>query len=256
MNVTVFDRLLWGLGLVEHCILLAILLGRHRAKTFPVFTTLIAADIVKSVVLFYTLRLAPHAYFNTYWTLVILDVALQLAVAYELASHVFKPLGVWDPEVRRSFLIIIFFSLVSAAGLTWLASPPTRIWQSAVVIRGNFFASVLLSELLVAMIALSVTLGLPWRTHVARIAQGFGAFSIFGFFSDAAHNYLGANYYQMISHLIIEVYLAVVMYWIVTLAIKEPEPRKLPEELRQELRALQKKAALMLLSLRAMGSPS
>ena len=256
MHVTVFDRLLWGLGLVEHCILLAILLGRHRARTFPVFTTLITADIVKSVVLYYTLRLAPHAYFNTYWTLVILDVALQLAVAYELASHVFKPLGVWDIEVRRSFLIIIFVSLAFAIAMTWLASPPTRMWQSAVVMRGNFFASVLMSELFVAMIALSVTLGLPWRTHVARIAQGFGVFSFFGFFGDAAHNYLGENFYQMISHLIIEVYLAVVVYWIVTLAIKEPAPRKLPEELRQELRALQKRAALILLSLRAMGSPS
>ncbi len=256
MQLTGLDRLLWALALGEHCLLLAVLFIRHRARTFPIFTALIGANILKTVGLYLTLRLAPHAYFNTYWTLVIVDVALQLAVAYELASLVFKPLGAWDREVRRSFLGIIALSLLLAAGLTWLASPPMRSWQQRVVIRGNFFASVLMSECFVAMVVLSVTLGLAWRTHVARIAQGFGIFSLFGIFSDAAHNLLGAHYYQMVSHLEIELYLAVVAYWIVTLTIKEPAPRRLPEELRLELRSLQSKLALVLASLRAMGSTS
>jgi hypothetical protein len=60
----------------------------------------------------------------------------------------------------------------------------------------------------------------------------------------------------MVSHLEIELYLAVVAYWIVTLTIKEPAPRRLPEELRLELRSLQSKLALVLASLRAMGSTS
>jgi len=234
-----------------------VLFGRRRARTFPIFTTLISANILKTIVLYFTLRFAPfQVYFNTYWTLVIADVALQLGVAYELASLVFKPLGAWAPDVRRTFIGIIAVSLVVAAGLTWLASPPARFWQQRIVIRGNFLTSVLMSEFFVALVVLSVTLGLPWRTHVARIAQGFGIFSIFGIFTDAAHNLLGAHYYQMVSHLEIELYLAVVAYWIVTLAIQEPEPRKMPEELRLELRDLQRRVTMMLSSLRAMGSPS
>ncbi len=256
MHLTGFDRLLWAIGLAENCILLAVLFTFHRAKVFPLFTTLIGTNIVKTVVLFFTLRHAPNAYFNTYWTLATVDLALQLAVAYELASHVFKPLGAWAPEVRRSFLAIIFISLLFAAALTWLASPPSSSWQSVIIIRGNFFASALMGELFVAMVALSVTLGLPWRTHVARLAQGFGIFSIFGIFTAAAHGYLGANYYRMVSHLEIELYLTVVAYWIVTLAIKEPEPRRFPEELRLELLALQQKVAVMLNHLRASGSHS
>jgi hypothetical protein len=261
MHLTSLDRLLWALALGEHCILLAVLFARHRARTFPIFTTLISANILKSVVLYFTLRLASfQVYFDTYWTLGILDVALQVLVAYELATHVFQPLGAWALDVRRSFLILIVASVLVALGLTWLASPPTRTLQAGIVIRGNFFASVLMGEIFVAMVALSVTLGLPWKTHVARLAQGFGIFSIFGIFTDAVHGYLGwgagADYYRLVSHLQIELYLFIVVYWIITLAIKEPEPRRLPEELREELRAMQKKVAIMLTNLRMMGSPS
>ena len=233
------------------------LVARNRVKTFPIFTTLIGADVLKSVALYFTLRHEPFAvYFNTYWTLGILDVCLQFGVAYELATLVFKPLGAWATDVRQNFVGVGIASLLFAGVLTWLASPPTKSWQGLITIRGNFFASVFMSELFIAMVALSVTLGLPWRTHVARLAQGFGIFSIFGIFTDAAHGFLGANYYQMISHLEIELYLAVVVYWIVTLAIKEPKPRRMPDELRDELRSLQTKVAVMLATLRATGSAS
>jgi hypothetical protein len=261
MQLTSLDRLLWALALTGHCVLLAVLILRHRVRPFPIFTTLIAANIVRSIVLYFTLRFGSVGnYFYTYWTLAIGDVALQLAVAYELATHVFQPLGAWAPDVRRSFLAVIVVSVLIALGLTWLATPPTRTWQATIVIRGNFFASALMGEIFVGMVALSVTLGLPWRTHVARLAQGFGVFSIFGIFTDAAHNHFGygrgADYYKLLSHLEIELYLIVVLYWIVTLAMKEPEPRRMPEELREELRALQRRVALMLTSLRTLGSAS
>ena len=45
-------------------------------------------------------------YFYLYWTLALVDAALQLALAYELATHVFQPLGAWAPDVRRSFIVL------------------------------------------------------------------------------------------------------------------------------------------------------
>ena len=259
MNLTRLDLLLWALALAEHCILLAVLVFRRRVQSFPIFSTLITLNIVRSAVLYCTLHLGSQtSYFYTYWAFAIADVALQLGVAYEIATHVFQPLGVWAPDVRKSFIAVIVFSLLVAFGLTWLATPPTPTLQSSIVIRGDFFTSVLMGELFVAMIALSVTLGLPWRTHVARLAQGFGLYSIFGIFTDAAHNYFGfgtaSDHYKTVSHLEIEFYLAVVVFWIVTFATKEPEPRKLPAELREELRALQRRVAFMLTSLRSIRS--
>lgn len=261
MDLTGLDNLFWALSFIGHCILLTVLLLRHRAGFFPVFTTLIAVNIIRTIVLFFTFRLgSTEGYFYTYWTLAMLDVALQLAVAYELATKIFRPLGAWAPDVRRSFLAMAAAGILVAVGMTWLAAPPTRTFRLAIVIRGDFFASSLMSELFVAMIALSVTLGLPWRTHVARLAQGLGVYSMYGIFTDAAHSYFGSELvtgtYRLFSRLQIALYLSCLAYWSVTLAIREPEPRKMPEQLHDELRRLQSRAALMLKSLRTLGDAS
>ena len=261
MHLASLDQLLWALSFVGHCILLAILLVRGRMAFFPAFTTLILTNILRTIILFFTFRLgSTEHYFYTYWAFAMVDVALQLAVAYELATKVFRPLGAWAPDVRRSFLAIIGGCLLIAAAMTWLASPPTRTPRLAIVIRGDFFASALMGELFVAMIALSVTLGLPWRTHAARLAQGLGTFAIFGFITDAAHSHFGSvssiQTYRILSRLQILLYLSCLAYWSVTLAIKEPEARKMPEQLHDELRRLQTRAALMLKSLRTLGTAS
>jgi len=261
VHLTGLDLLLWALSLAAHIVLLAVLVIRHRAHVFPIFTTWITANILRTVTLYFTLHYgSKDNYFYTYWTLAIVDVALQIAVAYELASHVFRPMGAWARDVRSSFLALIGVSILIASLLTWLATPITRTLRLAIVIRGNFFSSALVSELFVAMIALSVTMGLPWRTHVARLAQGLGVYSIFGVLTEAAHSYFGTDHgnqtYKLLSHIRIELYLVCVSYWIVTLSLKEPETRKLPEHLHQELRELQRRAALVLHNLRIMGTPS
>ncbi len=261
MPLTTLDRLLWVLCFVGHCGLLTILLCCRRALSFPFFTALIAVNIGKTILLYSTLRWASsEAYFYMYWSLAALDCALQLAVTYELATHVFKPLGGWAPDVRRSFAVLLGLGILIAVGLTWLAAPPTRTLRLAVVIRGDFFSSALISEIFVAMIALSVTFGLPWRTHVARLAQGLGVYSIFGILTDAAHTYFEADWskdtYATLSRIQITIYLGCILYWTVTLARKEPETLKLPPRLHEELFALQRRAAMMLESLRATGDAS
>jgi hypothetical protein len=261
VHLTGLDLLLWALSLLGHIVLLAVLIIRRRVAIFPIFTTWISANILRTVILYFTLRFgSSDAYFYSYWTLAIVDLTLQLAVTLELASHIFRPLGAWAPDSRRIFTALAAVSVLVASVLTWLAIPTTRTLRLAIVIRGNFFSSVILSELFVCMIALSVTMGLPWRTHVARLAQGLGVFSVFGILTEAAHSYFGTPHgnqtYRLLSRIRIEIYLCALVYWIVTLAIKEPEPRKLPEQLHQELRDLQRRAALLLRNIRAVGSPS
>jgi hypothetical protein len=41
----------WAAGITAHILLLFVLLTRHHAKTFPVFTTLIAANVLNSIAL-------------------------------------------------------------------------------------------------------------------------------------------------------------------------------------------------------------
>ena len=258
MHLSSLDRIFWALSFFGHCILLGVLLIRARASAFPVFTTLISVNIVRTIVLFFTLRYgSKDEYFYTYWILAFVDMALQLALSYELATHVFQPLGAWAPDVRKSFFALAATSVALAVGLAWLAAPPTKTLRLAIMIRGDLFTSALMSEIFVAMVALSVTLGLPWRTHVARLAQGLGIYSLYGILTDAAHTFFpGNSAYRTLSQMQIGLYIVCLGYWVVTLAMEEPAPRKLPVELHEELRALQERAALVLRSLRTTASAS
>jgi hypothetical protein len=146
-------------------------------------------------------------------------------------------------------------SIALAAGLTWLASPPTRLWIQTAMIRGNFFSAALLSQLFVGMIVLSVTAGLPWKTHVARISQGLGIYSVSTVLIETGRTYFGlkrsTRTYDELSHARIAVYLVCLVYWIIMLWREAPQPREMPERMRRQLLELQRTFGHQLLSLRS-----
>jgi hypothetical protein len=239
------ELLCWAAGLLGHSALLIVLWTRHRAGTFPFFTAFIAADVVRSITLFAVAHQGTrYAYLVTYVSLAILDLVLQFCVTYELASHVFRPTGSWAPDVRSGFLILVIAGILIAAGLTCMPTPPEKTLWSSILDRANLFSSALICELFVGMIAFSVRAGLPWKTHVARIAQGLGFYSVLGLVTEAAHNVVGMLRSSTLSHdltLLRETtYLICVCYWIVMLWRDAPAPRELPEEMRKQLLTLQR----------------
>ena len=243
MQLTGLDLLFWATGFYGHIVLLLVLAARHRASEVPFFTILIASNVLRTATLYFIIHHGTkHEYFYTYWSLAVVDMALQFCVVYEMASHVFRPLGVWAPDVRKSFVWLLIGSITVASALTALAKPDTQIWVRSLVIRGNFFSSALMSELFVGMIALSVTVGLPWKTHVARISQGLGVYSIIGVLTEAGHNHFGTHsqIFTTLSHLRITTYLICVWYWNIMLWRNAPAPRELPEEMRIQLFTLQR----------------
>ena len=248
MHLTGLDSFLWAASLFAHLLLLLVLWFRSRVREFPVFTTLIAFNVLRSLVLYLTLRLCrPKTYFIAYWSISVLDVGLQLAVVGEIASHVFRPLGVWSSEVRRGFLLLFGMAVLVACILAWLAAPTTRSTPETIVLRGSLLSSALMGELFVGMSVLSMSMGLPWKTHVARIAQGFGAFSLVDIVIEGLNNYWGVaastEAYTALAHLRILSYIFCVVYWILMLAREAPEPKELPDALRRQLFFLQARLA-------------
>lgn len=242
MHLTGVDLLFWAAGLVAHLILLSVLLVRRRFREFPVFTTFIVTNILRTTVLYCVGHYGSKAtYFYTFWSFGVLDTLLQLAVVYELYSLTFRPLGTWASDVRQAFRWLAAMTIAVAAGLTWLAAPHAVIWEQFVVIRGNFFSSVCMSELFVGMIALSARAGLPWKTHVARISQGLGLYSIVDILVEAGHSYFGVlgQSYTTLSHVRMSAYLICVGYWILMLWRNAPPTRRLPESLLRQLIHLQ-----------------
>ncbi|WP_245632236.1 hypothetical protein [Edaphobacter aggregans] len=255
MPLASIQDMFWVAGLVAHLILFFVLWKRARAKDFPYFTALIVTNIVKTIVLN---RVRYHgsgnAYRVTYFGFAILDLALQLCVTHELASHVFAPTGKWAPDIRKGFAVVAAFSVLVASLLACLPTPPEKTLLKSILDRGNVFSSALLCELFVGMIAFSVTARLPWKTHVARITQGLGFYSLVGILTESGHSVLGSGtpLSLMLTFVRMTTYLICATYWIVTLWRDPPAPRELPDEMRQQLFTLQRLVAYDLRKLRSL----
>ncbi len=194
MHLTSLDLIFWAAGFLGNLGLLFVLCYRRRAKEFPVFTALVALSPTRTIILYFVLHYGSHyGYLCTYWSLAILDTMLQLGVVYEISSRVFRPLEVWAEDVRGSFVWLVGLSVSVALGLSLLASPPAQTWMQAANDKGNLFAAALMSELLVAMMALAVSARLPWKGHTAGIAKGLGAYSLVTVLIETGHTYFGGG---------------------------------------------------------------
>lgn len=249
MHLTGLDLFFWAAGFFGHVSLLVVLFVRHRAATFPLFTVLIANDVIKTISLYsVAVRGNQHTYLIAYIVLTMVDILLQIAVIYEMSSYVFRPLGKWATDVRAELIWAISFSIVLALALTWLSAlPPTNTWLRSLLLHGNFFSAVLMAELFAGMLILSVSAGLPWKTHVARIAQGLGFYSFICILIESGHSYFGMDYSLKIttylSYIRMLTYLICLAYWIVMLWLEAPTPRTLSDEMRTQLVDLQAQVA-------------
>lgn len=255
MQLTSLDRILWAASFIGQVLLLTVLFVRRRARSFPFFTLYIIESLAKTIVLSLIFWYCSFAvYRHSYWSLSILDEFLQCLVFYELAGHIFCPTGTWARDVHRAFLGLVGASVVVAFSLAWLAQPPTQQAIQTFVLRSDFFSSMLMSELFVGAVALSISAGLPWKTHVARIAQALGAYSLFCTAECIVANYVGLTgrgVYTRLSHLRILIYIACEAYWIVMLWLDAPAPRELPEKMRHQIYSLHKQVEYDLIKIRA-----
>ncbi len=240
MHLSLLDILFWTTGFAGDTALLFVLSRRKRRAQYPIFTAMIALNAIRSAVLAGIRSLgSKQLYYFSFWSLGLVDTALQFSVVYEMAAHTFRPLGTWARDVRGKFIPLICLSLVIAALLTWLASPPTVMWIQTVVIKGAFFSETCMSELLVGMLVLSVTAGLPWKTHTARISLGLGIYSMIEVLVEGGHNYFGIlrgdRIYQTLTHIRMTAYLVCLCYWMLALWPDEPAPRPLTGEMSAQL---------------------
>ena len=240
MHLTDLDLLFWAAGFLAHLGLLFVLWYRRRAAAFPLFTALITLGSAQTIILYFVFHYGTkRSYFYTYWSLTMIDTMLQLGVVYEISSRVFRPLDVWAQDVRSSFVWLMGLSVSVALGLSLLASPPAHTWMHAFTYKGNLFAAALMSELLVAMLALAVSVRLPWRGHTAAVAKGLGAYSLVTVLIETGHSYFGGSrespIFVFFSHVRMAAYLICVTYWIIGLWPDESPGRTMTREMREKL---------------------
>jgi hypothetical protein len=244
LHLTGLDLVFWAGGFTAHAALLVVLWIRQRAQSFPIFTGLIGLNIVRTIALLcIQIYGSNKIYFYAYWSLAILDVGLQLGVVYEMASHIFRPLDKWASDITREFWACVAVSLSVAAFLTSIPKHQTQLWIQSIIIRGSFFSAVLMSELFVGMIALSVTAGLSWKTHVARISQGLGFYSLLTIAIECGDIYFGlksgTHAYEVLNRIRMSTYIACVIFWIVMLWRPTAPGRIMNDRMRRSFYAVQ-----------------
>jgi hypothetical protein len=248
MRVNTLDFSFWAAGLLGHAILFAVLLARGRFRQMPFFSALIATNIVETIALFFIFRAdTKMAYSYAYWSFALLEAALKIAVLYEVADSVYRPVGIWARDVRFQIALLACASVVAALGLAWWASPPAKTILGTFVIRGNLFVAVLLSMLFAAILATSSHVGLAWRNHVWQVALGLGVYSMSTFIVEGMHSYLGVvgheAAYKVLSRVRIALYLGLLCYWIQMLWLDEPKRRPVTPAMRASLFALRSQLA-------------
>src|SRR5271163_4609314 len=165
---------LWILSLTLQSLLLAALLMRGIIGRIPAFTILIGFYVLRSTAL-YTLssHLGVRPSALIFSGLAVIDIVLQVAVAWELLSAAARPSTaplISIGMIRRALLRRLGkFSLflIAAAALAILISAPIHANPRAPIDRGILFTSTLLLLVFLA--------SLPKETPalVRRIAGGF-----------------------------------------------------------------------------------
>lgn len=246
MNLSILDDVLWAASFAGQVVLLFVLLFRKRWREFPVFSLWIAFElIVNSIGLFAIYRYGSHTLYSwAYWVAAFLDIAIQLAVVWEVAHIVLRPTGTWVKDARALFVGLGVVGTLVAMGLAIALHPAASSSLNAWELRGEAFSSLLICELFVALLFASSRLALVWRHHVLGLAQGLAVWALISIGTDVAKNYISrGTLFAHLDHVRIFAYVGALVYWIVIFWLPEPVRQPLSPEMHNYLVALHKKVA-------------
>jgi hypothetical protein len=186
---------------------------RGRARRFPFFTLLILFFILRSLAIsFFLKRLGRPAFSVASSVFEIVDLLLEFAVLTELFLFALRPLG----AVQRILLPLLL--LAGGVLIVTRVAPVSHYTALFIPLLLHFLLGVLMLLWSIILALLLRPLGLRWRSDVAAITFGFGAYSAVLLFGGGYFR-IGREMsdYIFFSHLRIGVYLLVVLWWIVSL---------------------------------------
>ena len=243
MALSALDQLLWAANFSCFVALLCVLIYRQRWKEIPVFTTLIAYDVAKTIALFLAFRTGSrHLYAAIYWSAAYLDFCLQLGVVIEMARIVLRPTGTWVQDAKKQFVFWGSAGAAVAAVLAWAVSPPSARALERWEMRGNLFTVLVICELVTVITITSNKLGLGWRSHVMALGQGLAAWSVVAVAVEVLHSYLGkVRAFLPLEHVLMVASLGTLGYWMVRLWQEEPVRQPISSDLQAYILALHRR---------------
>lgn len=209
------QHVIWSAGLAGHVALVAVLVSGGRARRFPLFTSLIFFEIVRTLALSYVVgHLAHHAFSTAVLGLDAAEIFLEFATLSELVLSVLAPLD----RFRRSSLALLL--LVSGVAVVLRLAPVRHYTIHDAPLLLHFLLAVLFLEWTILLALLLRPMRLNWRSGAAAISLGFGVYSAALIFAGAYFS-VGREMRDFIffSYLRIGIYLTVLLWWILSLSI-------------------------------------
>lgn len=216
--------------------LLAVLFLRGRVKDFPALTICYSSWFLAAIINF------AFGFNWPDWAFVCRDAITEgaaLVACFGVARHIFRPTGVWARDVRRTFFMAAAGCVLLAMALTCLDHPRSANWFGNLLLRTYFFTNLLITEVFVVTVMLSATVGLPWKTHVARVAQGLGANCFFylalNTLSNSIDIWAHVPLWRALARTGLAVKAVTEAYMAVMLWRDAPQPRELPAQMRAQI---------------------
>jgi hypothetical protein len=171
---------LWIAPHILQVIIAVVMIRRRLIREFPMFLAYTIFEVVQGGALFildHSARVSPYQYWEVYWVVQGVTIALRFAVIYEIFSHVFRPY----PALRELSQILfrwatVVLVLVAVAVAAYAPGNGTHLIVSGIKIVART-ASLVQSGLLVFLFLFSSYFRLSWRSYVYGIAVGMGIFA-------------------------------------------------------------------------------
>lgn len=213
---------LWFLCVATLAVCGVLIWRRKLVSEFPVFFSYLAVQALSNLTMMF-LRQNYAAYFYFYWTSCALMTVLEIAVMYEIFTHVFRP---YDALRKMASLVFrwVIAVLVLVALVTSVSGAQSEVKRVlAVVLALDRSMRVMQVGLVLFLMLFAQQVGLTQRHRVFGIALGFGVTASVELTLVTLRAAYGAVGHTEMNFIKSMVFLAATVLWGYYMAVPEPE---------------------------------
>src|SRR5258708_10008013 len=163
----------WVVGLVVQALVAVLLLAKRMWGKFPLFTAYMLFSFLY-VAVGYAVFQSRSLYFSTYIVGESISMVLELAVVYEIFTHLFSS----QPALRRLaklvFRVVVVLLIFLAGAVIYAQTPIGEKGIGTALLVVQEAARIIEVGLIMFLFLSSSVFGLHWRQNVFGIALGLG----------------------------------------------------------------------------------
>ena len=168
----------WMLQPILEVAVAVLMLRRKQHRTFPVFFTYLAVQILTFCILFPIQRLGSYsAYFYSYWITSAVSLVFGFKVIYEIFQDVFRPYHALKDLGTVLFKWAGLVMLLAAAVIAVASPSPQQGSMVEAVMITQRGVRVIHCGLVLFLLVFARHLGVSWKQQSFGIALGFGFYS-------------------------------------------------------------------------------